>query len=131
MSYKFGTFKNRIIVKVVILLIKFLKLIWIKMYLSKILIEWTIVHGTQWLKKQRSQKMILWDRLPLRLGRHPERECDSWNLFTKFSRVKNPGHLWKQALKSYPLVHHRQWRSQKFRLGGARLKDKIGNKKLI
>ena len=24
-----------------------------------------------------------------------------------------------------------QWRSQKFRLGGARLKDKIGNKKLI
>ena len=24
-----------------------------------------------------------------------------------------------------------QWRSQEFRLGGARLKDKIGNKKLI
>ena len=26
---------------------------------------------------------------------------------------------------------YKQWRSQEFRLGGARLKDKIGNKKLI
>ena len=26
------------------------------------------------------------------------------------------------------LLHGKQWRSQKFRLGGARLKDKIGNK---
>ena len=28
-------------------------------------------------------------------------------------------------------THTHQWQSQKFRLGGARLKDKIGNKKLI
>ena len=28
-------------------------------------------------------------------------------------------------------VEYRQWRSQEFRFGGARLKDKIGSKKLI
>ena len=28
-------------------------------------------------------------------------------------------------------MHLKQWRSQEFRLGGARLKDKTGSKKLI
>ena len=31
----------------------------------------------------------------------------------------------------YKYNDYHQWRSQEFRLGGARLKDKIGNKKLI
>ena len=41
----------------------------------------------------------------------------------------------KNKTKSFYIIiakhKYNQWRSQEFRLGGVRLKDKIGNKKLI
>ena len=37
-----------------------------------------------------------------------------------------------EVITSYDhIIHIQQWRSQEFRSGGARLKDKIGSKKLI
>ena len=44
-----------------------------------------------------------------------------------FLPLKLEPHTWDKTIYQRSV----QWRSQKFMLGGARLKDKIGNKKLI
>ena len=44
-----------------------------------------------------------------------------------FLPLKLEPHTWDKTIYQRSI----QWQSQKFMLGGARLKDKIGNKKLI
>ena len=61
----------------------------------------------------------------------------SITLFSYLNQPPKPTHIHtlspsiSLSLTGKPAMHHHQWRSQKFRLGGARLKDKIENKKLI
>ena len=56
---------------------------------------------------------------------HEEKKNDVNSLFHKYFKTYN------EFIYLIVWRSDQQWRSQEFRLGEARLKDKIGNKKLI